>query len=179
MSGQYGLRYEHITAPLFAVSGCRNTAVHAHGAGAPRRKPGSAGRAESVRNSLVHNAQGKPVGRPAADRGGSSPSNQPTNQPKTPPTKTVSGVSVAGYGLPAPFLVGSTGTYDWPSLGVGGRVLPRTAVRSSPVFPPRGPTITYCPDKGAFCPGLKLGTIMVSSLLPSIFLPDGQPWTCA
>lgn len=47
------------------------------------------------------------------------------------------------YFRPAPFLVGSTSLYPMPDFGVGGRGSFRTTVRSSPVFPPRGPTISY------------------------------------
>lgn len=55
--------------------------------------------------------------------------------------------------LPAPFLVRSTTTYPCPAFGVGGNRLPLVVVRSSPVRPPRGPTISTCPELGAFMPG--------------------------
>ena len=52
--------------------------------------------------------------------------------------------------FPAPLFEGSTRRYFWSGLGVGGRRSPWTLVRSAPpAFPPRGPTISYWPDRGA------------------------------
>ena len=41
-----------------------------------------------------------------------------------------------------------------PGFRGGGRGSPRVTVHSSPVRPPRGPMISYWPDRGAFAPGL-------------------------
>lgn len=40
-----------------------------------------------------------------------------------------------------------------PGRGVGGKGSPFTTVRSTPVEPPRGPTCSYWPDRGAVLPG--------------------------
>jgi hypothetical protein len=45
--------------------------------------------------------------------------------------------------------------YVEPFDGVGGSGSRRTTVRSTPVWPPRGPTISYWPERGAGWPGLR------------------------
>ena len=45
--------------------------------------------------------------------------------------------------------------YVCPDLGVGVSGSPLVTVLSFPVLTPRGPTISYCPDLGAFSPGFK------------------------
>lgn len=78
---------------------------------------------------------------------------------------------------PAPFLVGSTSTYPMPGFGVGGIGLSRVTVRSSPVRPPREPTISYWPERGAGAPGFSGLLICVPpsphpGLTGSIIPPD-------
>ena len=52
-------------------------------------------------------------------------------------------------------LVGSTILCLGPGFGVGGKGSSLTTVLSpSPVFPPLGPTISVCPERGTFSPGL-------------------------
>ena len=65
-------------------------------------------------------------------------------------------VFIRGIYFPDLCLVGSSKVNFWPDFGVGGRGSPFVTVRSSLVFPPRGPTIPYCPERGAFCPGLNV-----------------------
>ena len=50
--------------------------------------------------------------------------------------------------------VGSASSYFCPFRGGGGSGSPLTTVLSVPEWPPRGPTIAYWPDRGAFSPGL-------------------------
>ena len=50
--------------------------------------------------------------------------------------------------------VGSASSYFCPFRGGGGSGSPLTTVLSVPERPPRGPTIAYWPDRGAFSPGL-------------------------
>lgn len=71
---------------------------------------------------------------------------------------------------PAPFRVGSTTMYRWPGLGVGGKGFPCTTVRSSPVLPPRGPTIPTWDDTGAGWPGLK-ASFDIADMPPEKGLP--------
>jgi hypothetical protein len=51
-----------------------------------------------------------------------------------------------------------------PFPGVGGKGSSLTTVRSASVFPPRGPTIPYWPERGAFSPGTYFLGIIISSL---------------
>ena len=50
---------------------------------------------------------------------------------------------------------------------MGGSGSPRVTVLSGPL-PPRGPVISYWPDLGAICPGLKLGVFAIWFSLPGL-----------
>lgn len=60
--------------------------------------------------------------------------------------------------------MGSAITYFCPGSGVGGSGALRVEVRSCPVCPPRGPTISYWPETGAFDPGVNV-SLLISILL--------------
>jgi hypothetical protein len=63
--------------------------------------------------------------------------------------------------------------YRWPRLRVGGRGSPLPTVRSIPVLPPRGPTISYWPELGALSPGLNV--LRFAILAPHIFIVGVLP----
>lgn len=71
-------------------------------------------------------------------------------------------------GIPSPYFVFvlSLRTYFCPALGGGGKGSSLTTVLSTPVFPPFGPTMPYCPEAGARVPGdrgLVFGAIRFTS----------------
>jgi hypothetical protein len=67
--------------------------------------------------------------------------------------------------------VGSVSTYCCPRLGVGGSGSPRVTVTSVRVV-----VFLYCPDLGAFMPGVKVGFVAICAVRKRRLILEGD--TC-